>query len=330
MKLASLPTSGLSHRDGDLVLVSRDGLRAVKPNIPGVVCLREAVEQWDTVQPQLELLARTFENGTCANTFAFPAAKALAPLPRCPGFYDGSSFLSHVVRARKARGDEPPATLKTIPLMYQGVSDGLLGGQSPLEILDPHFGADFEGEFGVVVGDVPRGISPQEALYFIRLVVLLNDITLREVLKKEIEFKFGFLQSKPNSSFAPLAVTLDELGEAWQGGRVHLDLQVTWNSTPFGHPHGKEMFFHFGELIAHAARTRPLSAGSIVGSGTVSNEDAGRGFACLTEKRCHEIIHDGAARTRWLAPDDRVQMFVMHNGFSVFGALDQTACLTAQ
>ena len=227
------------------------------------------------------------------------------------------------MRARKARGDEMPASAKVTPLMYQGVSDNLLSSTSPLEIMDPAFGGDFEGEFGVVVNDVPRGTPAVACGPHIILLTLLNDITYREVLKTEIETKFGFLQSKPNNSFAPLLVTPDELGKAWDGKRLGANLTVRLNAEPFGNPNGSEMHFSFPDLVAHAARTRPLSAGTIIGSGTVSNDDKTRGFACLTEKRFQEIIELGRPATGWLKRGDRVFLDVTLEGVSVFGPIEQ-------
>jgi fumarylacetoacetate (FAA) hydrolase len=247
----------------------------------------------------------------------------LAPLPNAPGFYDGSAFLSHVVRARKSRGDQMPESAKKTPLMYQGVSDNLLPYHAPLDIMNVETGGDFEGEFAVITTDVPKGTPASKMPPYFALFTLFNDITYRVIVKEEIETKFGFLQSKPNSSFAPIVVTADELGGAWIDNRIKADLVVTLNGKEFGRPNGAEMHFSFAELVAHAGRTRPLSAGSIIGTGTVSNDDKARGFACLVEKRFQEILDGGKAVTPWLAPGDRVVMDVQVGGVSVFGPIDQ-------
>jgi fumarylacetoacetate (FAA) hydrolase len=281
VRLASLKSES---RNGSLIVVCNKNERAVR--VKEFPTLINALQEWSVARPWLENLSARLNEGTLAEAFAFEAGQCTAPLPQAPGFYDGSAFLSHVVRARRARGDSMPESAKVTPLMYQGVSDNLLGPHDPIVLGNPQFGGDFEGEFYVITGDVPRGATAADIDSKILLVSILNDITLREIVKTEIETKFGFLQSKPNSSFAPIVVTPDELGPRWTKGRVDAALHVEWNNRRFGDPNGSEMHFSFHELVAHACRTRPLSAGSIVGSGTVSNEDAGRGFACLTEKRC--------------------------------------------
>ncbi len=327
MKLATLKSSDPKKRNGELILVTRDNLRAAKMPSGLPSTLIEALQMWTEVEPKLRELYESVDAGKLSGTFPLDPADCLAPLPNAPGFYDGSAFLSHVYRARKSRGDDMPPSAKVIPLMYQGVSDCLLSSKAPIDLMDASFGADFEGEFAVMTTDTPKGIDSTNAGKYIALITLFNDITYREVLKKEIEFKFGFLQSKPNSSFAPFVVTPDELGSHWSQGRVHLDLEVEFNGSPFGHPNGKEMQFSFEQLVAHAARTRPLSAGSIVGSGTVSNENKEVGFACLTEKRFQEILDTGKASTPWLKPGDRVVLDVVLQGNSVFGAIDEEAVL---
>jgi fumarylacetoacetate (FAA) hydrolase len=216
-----------------------------------------------------------------------------------------------------------PDSAKKTPLMYQGVSDNLLPFHAPLDIMNPEYGGDFEGEFAVITTDVPKGTPADKLPPYFALFTLFNDITYRVVLKTEVETKFGFLQSKPNSSFAPFVVTADELGDAWDGKRIHADVTVKLNGEVFGRPNGREMHFSFPELVAHACRTRPLAAGSIVGTGTVSNEDKGRGFACITEKRFQEILDTGKPSTPWLVAGDHVWMDVEHNGQSVFGPIDQ-------
>jgi len=327
MKLATLKTSDTKKRNGELVLVTRDNLRAARVPVGMPTTLIEALQNWKEVEPKLRQIHEDLDLGKLGGSFPLDPADCLAPLPHAPGFYDGSAFLSHVFRARKSRGDDMPPSAKVIPLMYQGVSDYCLAAHDSIRLMDESFGGDFEGEFAVITTDVPRGTSSENAGQYIALLTMFNDITYRELLKKEIEFKFGFLQSKPNSSYAPFAITPDELGDRWENGRVHLDLNVEFNGKLFGHPNGREMQFSFSQLVAHAARTRPLSAGSIVGSGTVSNENKEVGFACLTEKRFQEILDTGKAETPWLKPNDRVVLDVTLNGNSVFGAIDEKTVL---
>jgi len=327
MKLATLRAKDPKNRNGELVIVSGDNQWAVRPGEAGVTNLLAALENWAEVSPHLRAISERLnvKLGALPGAFKLDLSQCLAPLPNSPGFYDGSAFLSHVVRARRARGDEMPASARLTPLMYQGVSDNLLAWNAPIDLMDPSYGADFEGEFAVVTTDVPKG-TPAEALEsHFALFLVLNDITYREIVKTEIETKFGFLQSKPNSSFAPFAVTIDELGSLWKEGRIHADMTVKLNGAPFGNPNGREMHFSFQQLVAHACRTRPLSAGSIVGTGTVSNEDKTKGFACLTEKRFQEILDSGKPTTKWLVPSDRVVIDVVVNGASLFGPIDERA-----
>lgn len=313
MLLATLPGE---TRDGRLYLVSSD--RKFMAQALAAPTLLAALERWSSVEPELRRQSDAL-NRSGAGAVPFAPEQCLAPLPRTYGFFDGSAFLSHVVRARRARGDEMPESAKRTPLVYQGVADNSLPWNAPIDLGDEAFGGDFEGEFAVVTTDVPRGTRPADLAKYCPLVLMFNDITLREVVKQEIETKFGFLQSKPNNAYAPLAVTVDELGDAWRDGRVGLDLEVTWNGERFGNPNGREMHFSFFELVAHVCRTRPLSAGTIVGSGTVSNEDVSRGFACLTERRFVEAIENGKPMTRWLKNGDRVTMKA-----EPFGRIDQT------
>ncbi|HUG44123.1 MAG TPA: fumarylacetoacetate hydrolase family protein [Acidobacteriota bacterium] len=327
MKLATLRSPNPSDRDGRLAVVSRDNRRAVLVGPAVAPTLLRALQSWDRVEPDLRKLYESLNRESARESFELNPNDCLAPLPNAPGFYDGSAFLSHVRRAREARGDRMPESAKQTPLMYQGVSDNLLAWNAPIDLIDPSYGGDFEGEFGIVPLDVPRGTPSSEVSPFIALIVLFNDITFREIVKTEIQTKFGFLQSKPNSSFAPLAVTPDELGEDWRDGRIGLDLEVRFNDQLFGRPNGREMHFSFFELTAHACRTRPLSAGSVIGSGTVSNQEKERGFACLTEKRFQEVLDGGSATTEWLQPGDRVRMDCRAEGRSVFGTIDQAAVL---
>jgi fumarylacetoacetate (FAA) hydrolase len=325
MKLVTLKANP-SDRNGKLAVVSKDLTRGVLATgiAPNLV---DALWHWTTAKPALESLYRQLNEGKASEAFPLNLGDCLAPLPFAPGFYDGSAFLSHVVRARRARGDEMPASAKITPLMYQGVSDFLLPWNAPISIMDKAYGGDFEGEFAVITTSVPRGVSAEKASSHIALITLFNDITLREIVKTEIETKFGFLQSKPNSSFAPVVVTPDELEGAWKQGRVHLDMAVSYNGKPFGKPNGREMHFSFEQLIAHAARTRPLAPGTIVGAGTVSNEDKNAGFACLTEKRFQEVLDEGRASTRWLEPGDTVKIEVFQGSENVFGSIEEVVTL---
>ncbi len=323
MKLATLPSKDKRNRNGELIVVSKDNRTAAR--VEPVISLLAALENWKEVAPKLEITYSALNQGSAPGSFPLKLEECLAPLPNSPGFYDGSAFLSHVFRARKSRGDEMPPSAKVTPLMYQGVSDNLLPAYVPMDLMDPAFGGDFEGEFAVVTTDVPKGTKASDMGPFIALLMLFNDITYREIVKQELPGKFGFLQSKPNSSFAPIVITPDEAGSAWDGKRLSLDLEVTFNQKLFGHPNGREMHFTFPELVAHACRTRPLSAGSIVGCGTVSNEDKAMGFACLTEKRFQEILDGGKETTPWLRAGDCVKINVKLNGQSLFGSIEQTA-----
>jgi len=322
MKLATIKSQDPLNRDGDLIVVSRNLKKAISV-APGLSLLK-ALESWDLWKPKLEAIATQLEKGEIPSGFDLKLSDCLSPLPRSPGFYDGSAFLSHVVRARRARGDQMPESAKVTPLMYQGVSDALLPWNAPLDLMNPDFGGDFEGEFAVILKDTPKNISSEEAPKYFALFCLFNDITYREIVKQEIETKFGFLQSKPNSAFAPIVVTPDELGPCWDGKRFQLNLEVKLNGQLFGNPHGREMHFTLGQLVAHAGRTRPLTAGTIVGTGTISNESNSAGFACLTEKRFQEIIESGKPSTPWLKVGDKVQMDCKLEGQTVFGMIDQT------
>jgi fumarylacetoacetate (FAA) hydrolase len=304
MKFATLNDGTL---DGRLVLVSRDGARAVATT--GIVpTLIDALRHWDTVRPPLQALADTLDAGTAPRSFAFDAAACAAPLPRSPQWLDGSAFLNHGRLMEQAFNTPPIPDFDTVPVMYQGASDDFLGPHDDVPLPSEVHGIDFEGEFGVVCGPVPMGVSPEAALGCIRLVVQLNDWSLRALGPHEMKTGFGFLQAKPSTAFAPVAVTPDELGDAWLGGRVGMKLHVQWNGERFGEPDGSEMNFHFGQLVAHAARTRRLSAGCIVGSGTVSNRARSAGSACIAERRVIEKIDLGAIHTAFMRYGDRVRM----------------------
>jgi fumarylacetoacetate (FAA) hydrolase len=322
MKLATLKIGG---RDGTPVLVSRDMKRMVLATSV-VSTIRDAIENWARLEADLKILANKLELGE-VESMAYDPVLLASPLPRAFQWADGSAYLSHMRLVRKARGAEMPANSETDPMLYQGGSDGFLGPVDPIACVDTEWGLDFEGEIAVITDDVPLGCSREKAASHIKLIMLCNDISLRHVMRPELVKGFGFFQSKPASAFSPVCVTPDELGEAWTGGRINLPLITTYNGNEFGRVDaGKDLTFEFTDLIAHAARTRELSAGTIIGSGTVSNENHGEvGSNCLAEKRMIETIRDGEARTRFMEPGDTIR-FEMFNGDgeSIFGAIDQT------
>ncbi|HJV96132.1 MAG TPA: fumarylacetoacetate hydrolase family protein, partial [Albitalea sp.] len=280
---------------------------------------------------QLEDLAQTLNQGKARHAFAFDPRLCMAPLPRAYQWADGSAFINHVELVRKARGAEMPESFYTDPLMYQGGSDDFLGPCDDIVCPSLDFGIDFESEIAVITGDVAMGTSADAALEGIRLVALVNDVSLRNLIPAELAKGFGFFQSKPASAFGPVAVTPDELGSAWQGGRVHLNVESVWNGKRVGLCNaGPEMTFHFGQLIAHIAKTRNVRAGSIVGSGTVSNKDWSRGYSCIAEKRAIETIESGAPSTAFMQYGDTIRIEVKgSDGMSVFGAIDQKVAAAA-
>lgn len=320
MKLASLREGG---RDGTLIVVDRALNRAVR--VPDIATtLQQALEDWECVAPRLESVYISL-NQARENGFLLKVERLAAPLPRTYQWLDGSAYLSHVERVRKARGAELPEQLLTDPLMYQGGGDTLLGPHDPMCLGDENWGLDFEAEIGVITDDVPMGVSPEHSGKHIKLIVLINDISLRNLIPSELAKGFGFLQGKPSSALSPVAVTPDELGDIWDGKRLHLPLITHLNGKRFGDPDaGEDMQFDFPTLISHAARTRSLSAGSLIGSGTVSNADTGRGCSCLVERRVLEIIETGKPSTPFLRSGDRVRI-EMHDeeGHSIFGAIEQ-------
>lgn len=320
MKFATLPGA---RNDGRLVLVSRDLKRAVDA-APIATTLIDALERWDDIAPKLKARYDDLNAGRIAEAFAFDPQACLAPLPRSPQWCDGSAFLNHGRLMERAFNTPPIPDFHTIPVMYQGASDDFLGATQDVPLPSEADGIDFEGEFGVVVGRVPMGVPPTQALECIRLIVQINDWSLRGFGPREMKTGFGFLQAKPSTSFAPVAVTPDELGPDWHDGRVQLRLHVEWNGQWFGHPSGSEMSFSFGDLVAHAARTRRLSAGTIIGSGTVSNASRTVGSACIAERRVIEIVDEGQAKTVFMRFGDRVRMVARDaQGAAPFGAIDQ-------
>ncbi len=321
MKLASYKDGS---RDGQLVVVSRD--LASAHYATGIATrMQQLLDDWSFVAPQLEDLSHTLNQGRARHAFAFDPAQCMAPLPRACQWVDGSAFINHVELVRKARGAEVPASFYEDPLMYQGGSDDFLGPCADAPFASVDWGIDFESEVAVVTGDVPIGANADAALEGVRLLLLVNDWSLRNLIPPELAKGFGFLQSKPATAFGPVAVTPDELGGAWRGGRVHLNLESAWNGRRVGLcDAGEEMTFHFGQLIAHLAKTRNVRAGSIIGSGTVSNKDWSRGYSCIAEKRAIETIESGAPKTAFMQFGDTIRIEMKGtDGMSVFGAIQQ-------
>lgn len=321
MKFATLKDGTL---DGRLIVVSRDlsravDARAVAPN------LLTALQRWDDVEADLQRLSDQLNAGQAANTVAFNPRQCAAPLPRSPQWCDGSAFLNHGRLMERAFNSPPIPNFDTVPVMYQGASDDFLGPRDDVPFPSEADGIDFEGEFGVVLAHVSMGTLAAVALQCVRLVVQINDWSLRALGMHEVKTGFGFLQAKPSTSFAPVAVTPDELGPAWRDGRVQLDLHIDLNGQRFGRANGGEMNFGFDQLIAHAARTRRLSAGTLIGSGTVSNADRAAGSSCISERRVIEMIDQGSAITPFMKFGDRVRMQAMQRDGSngPFGVIDQ-------
>lgn len=331
MKLASMKAG----RDGQLVVVSRDLTRAaVAENIAPT--LQAALDDWAWAAPRLSALAKKVETET-VTTFRFRERDCAAPLPRAYQWADGSAYVNHVALVRRARGAEMPASFWKDPLIYQGGSDAFLGPRDAIPLTDESVGLDLEAEIAVIIDDTPMGVTPEEARRRIRLLMLANDITLRHLVPDELSKGFGFFQSKPSTAFSPVAVTPEELGDAWDGGKVSLPLNICLNGAPLGRANaGVDMTFDFGQLIAHAARTRALCAGTIIGSGTVSNRGpdggpglpvarGGLGYSCIAEQRTVETLLDGEARTPFLKAGDslRIEMLDVAR-HSIFGAIEQT------
>ena len=322
MKLATLKDGS---RDGQLVVVSRDLSQAHYAT--GIAnSLQQVLDDWAFMAPQLEDLSVALNQGRARHAFAFDPAQCMAPLPRAFQWADGSAYVNHVELVRKARNATVPESFYTDPLMYQGGSDDFIGPRDPIVVPDEAYGIDFESEIAVITGDVAMQVSPEEALESVRLVMLVNDVSLRHLIPDELAKGFGFLQSKPATAFSPVAVTVDELGEAWQGGRLNGVLQSAWNGRRVGLCEaGPEMTFHFGQLIAHLAKTRRVRAGSVIGSGTVSNKDWAKGYSCIAEKRCIETIENGKPSTDFMRFGDTIRIEMKgRDGQSIFGAIDQT------
>jgi fumarylacetoacetate (FAA) hydrolase len=321
MKLASLKEGG---RDGTLIVVDKDIKRAVRAT--GIAAtLQKAMDDWATVSPKLVDLAELLRDNKAVGSFELDTGALAAPLPRAYQWADGSAYVVHVELVRKARGVEMPPSFWTDPLMYQGGSDSFTGCNDEIEMEDEAFGIDFEGEIAVIVDDVPMGISAMAARKHIKLVTILNDVSLRNLIVGELAKGFGFFHGKPATAFAPVAVTPEELGTAWKEARLDLPLISTLNGKEFGHPNAAtDLTFDFGQLIAHAAKTRYLEAGTVVGSGTVANRSGDVGSSCIAEHRVRETIDSGKAVTPFMKFGDRIQIEMFDAaGHSLFGAIDQ-------
>ena len=321
MKLGSLKAGG---RDGTLIVVSRDLARAV-PATGIASTLQAALDDWSNAAPRLNALSVDLNAGKAAGAFALDPSALAAPLPRAYEFVDGSAYLPHVERVRKARGAEVPASFYTDPLMYQATSAGFLGPRDPVRVPSEDYGIDLEAEVVVVTDDVPMAVTPAQASGHIQLVGLINDVSLRGLIPGELAKGFGFLQSKPRSALSPVLVTPDELGQAWQDDKLHLPMRTWLNGHGFGAVEcGVDMQFNFAELVAHAAKTRPLTAGTIVGSGTIANQDTGKGASCLAEQRTVETLRDGKPATPFLKFGDSLRIEITdRDGASIFGAIEQ-------
>ena len=321
MKLATLRDG---TRDGRLLVVRADGEVGAPAPAPWT-SLQRALDDWDAALPALRATAAALD-GRDLDGIAIDPTRLAAPLPRAYEWVDGSAYLNHVILVRKARKAEPPPTLTTDPLVYQGGSGDLLGPRDDLELPDPAWGLDYESEVVVILGDTPRGTTAATAAPHVRLVMLANDVTLRNLIPDELAKGFGFFQSKPATAFSPFAVTPDELGDAWQGGRLQARVRSTYNGAVIGDcDSGPEMHFSFHDLIAHLCKTRRYTAGTIVGSGTVSNADRSRGISCLAEIRMIETIDHGAPKTPFMKVGDRIAIeAVLPDGSSPFGRIEQT------
>jgi fumarylacetoacetate (FAA) hydrolase len=321
MKLATLKDG---TRDGQLAVVSRDLKTAHLAD--GIAhTLQRALDDWVFIAPQLEQLYEQLNAGKTTHSFDFDPKRCMAPLPRAFQWADGSAYVNHVELVRKARNADMPESFWHDPLMYQGGADDFIGPTDDIVLASEEWGIDFEGEVAVVTDDVPMGATPAQAASHIKLLMLVNDVSLRNLIPAELAKGFGFFQSKPASSFSPVAVTPDELGTAWQDGKVHLPLRATWNGALVGQPNaGIDMVFSFPQLIAHLAKTRNARAGAIIGSGTVSNKDSAKGYTCIAEKRCLEILAGGEAKTPFMKFGDTIRIEMLDaGGKSIFGAISQ-------
>ena len=321
MKLASIKNN---TRDGKLVVVNKAMTHAVA--VPHIAqTMQMALDNWSEIAPKLTSVYTELENGTITDAFSFDVNEAMAPLPRAYHWADGSAYVTHVELVRKARNAELPDSFWTDPLMYMGASDAFIGATDDILMENDAWGIDFESEVAVFTDDVHAGTSPKNALDHIKLIGIVNDVSLRNLIPAELSKQFGFYQSKPWTTFSPVVVTPDELGNAWKEGKVHLPLVSTLNSTIVGSPNaGIDMVFDFGQLIAHAAKSRSLMAGTVIGSGTVANQGSPTGSSCLAEIRCLEIIANGKASTPFMTFGDRIEIEMNdQNGASIFGKINQ-------
>ncbi|MGB0934895.1 MAG: fumarylacetoacetate hydrolase family protein [Alphaproteobacteria bacterium] len=321
MKLATLRDG---TRDGQLIVVSKDLTNAVSAT-DITQTMQQAIDNWSRCAPQLQARYSELNNGTAEGSFSLNPQNLMAPLPRAYQWLDGSAYVNHVELVRKARGAELPESFWTDPLMYQGGSDNMIGCRDSIVMPSEEFGIDFESEIAVITDDVPMGVTETEAYDHIKLITILNDVSLRNLIPSELGKNFGFVQSKPATAFAAVMVTPDELGSAWQDGRVHLPMYTEYNGQQFGSPDaGPDMTFNFPQLIAHAAKTRFLGAGTIIGSGTVSNQDTSKGSSCIAEKRMLEVINSGSATTPFMSFGDSVKIYMNDaSGQSIFGSIEQ-------
>ncbi len=321
MKLATINNQ---TRDGHLIVVNQRGTQAVK--VPQIATtMQAALDDWNNLAPQLNTVYQHLNEGGLNDAFDLDLNDVLAPLPRAFQFLDCSAYLAHVERVRKARGAQMPPSFLEDPLMYQAVSDGFLAHNQDIEVVSEDYGIDFEAEAAVITSDVPMHVSAEEAGQYIQLVCILNDVSLRNLIPAELAKGFGFMQSKPRTALSPFFVTPDELGDAWKDNKIHLPMRTWLNDQWFGEPNcGIDMQFDFAQLIAHAAKTRPLAAGTIIGSGTIANHDISKGSTCLAEKRVLEVIADGTPSTPFMSFDDDVKIEIIDkNGHNIFGTIHQ-------
>jgi len=323
MKLATIklqtPKSKSEEKDGALVVVNQDKLARVTQ----YPTLQSALDDWKNAEEVLKNISGKLEDNSWDDCLDLNSTEFMSPLPRAYAFLDGSAFIQHIILVRKARNAEPPTDLFNIPLMYQGLSDTFLGPNEDIPLVDFSHGMDFESEVGVMLDDVPMGTKAKDAAQYIKLFLLINDISLRNLIPRELKTSFGFFHGKTSSAFSPFAITPDELGDSWKDGRAHLDMISKLNGELFGHPNAGEMHFSFFDLIEHAAKTRRLAAGTILGSGTVSNKDESVGSSCLAEKRMLEIIATGEAKTQFMSTGDHIEIEMLKNGKSLFGKISQ-------
>lgn len=321
MKLASIDNN---TRDGQLVVVNKDLTKAV--TVPEIAATMQfAIDNWKETETKLESVYNDLNLDKLPNAFHFSSVRVLAPIPRAYHWADGSAYVTHVELVRKARNSELPESFWTDPLMYMGASDAFIGANDDIEIENEDWGIDFESEVAVITDDVPAGTNSEDALKHIKLITIINDVSLRNLIPNELSKQFGFYQSKPWTSFAPVVVTPNELADSWKNGKLHLPLHSTLNGNLIGSPNaGIDMTFDFGQLVAHASKTRSLMAGTIIGSGTVANQGSLDGSSCLAEVRCLEIIKDGKASTPFMSFGDRIEIEMKDNdGKSIFGKINQ-------